>query len=175
MVFYCTAQLTTPPPFSPRFLQRHKIKIIRFWKLKWKWGTFSLLKHYYYYYFIFFYPPSYGIASCVGTAGMVTWGLYLTRPCCVALGWVLILVVSPDWLRSFVNWVFSFPRRVLCLAAFQLTYTYNTRQWSRDHINIEHSHSGYSLPKWDWIHRRRVKFVIRPLLYPQATTAGFET
>ena len=43
---------------------------------------------------------------------------------------------------------------------------------SGDHINIEHAHSGYSLPKQDSIHRRRVKSVIRPPLYPQATTAG---
>ena len=27
-------------------------------------------------------PSSSGIASCVGTAGMVTWHLHLTRPCC---------------------------------------------------------------------------------------------
>ena len=40
------------------------------------------------------------------------------------------------------------------------------------YINIEHAHSRYSLPKRDSIHRRRVKSVIRPLLYPQATTAG---
>ena len=29
---------------------------------------------------------------------------------------------------------------------------------SRDHINIEHVHSGYSLPKRDLIHRDRVHF-----------------
>ena len=31
---------------------------------------------------------------------------------CVALGWVLIWVVCPDWLRSFVNWVSSFPEHL---------------------------------------------------------------
>ena len=31
---------------------------------------------------------------------------------------------------------------------------------SKYHINIEHAHSGYSLPKLDSIHRRRVKSVI---------------
>ena len=56
-------------------------------------------------YFNFFLPSS-GIASCVGTAGTMMWCLHLTRPCCVVLGQVLIWVVSPDWLRSFVNWVF---------------------------------------------------------------------
>ena len=45
--------------------------------------------------------------------------------------------------------------------------------WLEEHINIEHAHSGYSLPKRDSIHQRRVKSVIRPPLYPQATTAGF--
>ena len=39
----------------------------------------------------FFYPPSSGIASYVGTAGM---------PCCVALGQVLIWVMSPDWFEE---------------------------------------------------------------------------
>ena len=77
----------------------------------------------------FNYPPSSAIASCVGTAAMVMWRLHLTKPCCVALGWVLIWVMSPDWLikfakfttlvgrfaytfvRSFVNFVSSFPDR----------------------------------------------------------------
>ena len=45
----------------------------------------------------FCYPPSSGIASCVGTAGTVMWRLHLTRSCCVALGRVLIWVVSLDW------------------------------------------------------------------------------
>ena len=57
----------------------------------------------------FFYLPSSGIASCVGTVGTVTSHLHLTRPCCVALRWVLIWGLNPDWLRSFVNWVSSFP------------------------------------------------------------------
>ena len=48
----------------------------------------------------FFYPPSSGIASCVGTAGTMTWRLHLTRPCCVAIEWVLIWVVSPDWVEE---------------------------------------------------------------------------
>ena len=38
-----------------------------------------------------------GIASCVGTAGTMTWRLHLTWPWCVALGRVLIWVLSPDW------------------------------------------------------------------------------
>ena len=50
--------------------------------------------------FVFNYPPSSGIASCVGTAGMVTWCLHLTRPCCVALEQVLIWVVSLEWLNE---------------------------------------------------------------------------
>ena len=45
---------------------------------------------------------------------------------------------------------------------------------NRDHINIGHAHSGYSLPKRVLIHRHRVKSVIRPPLYPQATTAGLQ-
>ena len=43
--------------------------------------------------------------------------------------------------------------------------------WLEEHINIEHAHSGYSLPKRASIHQHRVKSVIRPPLYPQATTA----
>ena len=49
----------------------------------------------------FFYPPSFGIASCVGTTGTVTWRLHLTWPYRVALGWVLIWVVSPDCFQEF--------------------------------------------------------------------------
>ena len=48
----------------------------------------------------FYYPPSSGIASCVGTAGTVTWHLHLTRPCCVALGLALIWILSPDWVED---------------------------------------------------------------------------
>ena len=45
----------------------------------------------------FFYdPPSSGNASYVGSAGTVTWPPHLTRPCLVALGRVLIWVMSPD-------------------------------------------------------------------------------
>ena len=51
----------------------------------------------------FNYLPSSGIASCVVTAGTVMWCLHLTRPCCVALGQVLIWVMSLDWLRSYIN------------------------------------------------------------------------
>ena len=57
----------------------------------------------------FNYPPSSGIASCVGTMGMVMCHLHLMGPCCVALGRVLIWGLNPDCLGSFVNWVFSFP------------------------------------------------------------------
>ena len=56
-----------------------------------------------------FYPTSSGIASCVGTMGMVMCHLHLMRPCSVALGQVLIWGLNPAWLRSFVNWVSSFP------------------------------------------------------------------
>ena len=45
-------------------------------------------------------PPSSGIASCVGTFGTVTWRLHLTQLYCVALGWVLIWVVSPHWFEE---------------------------------------------------------------------------
>ena len=45
---------------------------------------------------------------------------------------------------------------------------------SRDLINIEHAYSGYSLPKRDLIHRRRVTLLMKQTLYPQATTAGFQ-
>ena len=54
---------------------------------------------YYHVKVIFFYSPSSRIASCVRTAGTVM------RPCYVALGWVLIWVVCPDWFETFVNWV----------------------------------------------------------------------
>ena len=53
----------------------------------------------------FYYPPFSKIASFVGTVGMVMCHLHLTRPCCVALGQVLIWGLNSDWLRSFVNWV----------------------------------------------------------------------
>ena len=49
----------------------------------------------------FYYPPSSRIASCVGTAGMVTWCLHLPRPCGAALGQVLIWVVFRDWSEIF--------------------------------------------------------------------------
>ena len=48
----------------------------------------------------FYYPPSTGISFCVGTAGTVMWHLHLTWPCCVALGWVLIWVLSLDWFEE---------------------------------------------------------------------------
>ena len=69
------------------------------WKTKdfWKPGTVGTLFYYYY------YPPSSGIASCVGTAQIVTWRLHLTRPCCVALGQVLIWLVSLDWFEEHLN------------------------------------------------------------------------
>ena len=51
----------------------------------------------------FNYPPSSGIPSCFGTTGTVMWHLHLTRPCCVALGQVLIWVVSPDWFEEHIN------------------------------------------------------------------------
>ena len=44
----------------------------------------------------FYYPPS----SAVGTAGTVTWRIHLKRPCCIALGQVLIWVLSPDWFEE---------------------------------------------------------------------------
>ena len=58
----------------------------------------------------FFYPPSSGIASCVETAGAVTWCLHLTRPCCVALGWGLIWVVCPDWFEELCDLGFLIPK-----------------------------------------------------------------
>ena len=57
----------------------------------------------------FFYPPSSGIASSVGTMGMVMCHLHLMRPCCVALGRILIwglytehnkMTLSGEGLRS---------------------------------------------------------------------------
>ena len=45
-----------------------------------------------------FLPPSSGVATCAGIAGSVMWHLHLMRPCCVALGWVLIWVVGPEGL-----------------------------------------------------------------------------
>ena len=53
--------------------------------------------------FFFNYPPFSKIAFCIGTAGTVTWCLHLTRPCCIALGRVLIRVVSPDWFEEHLN------------------------------------------------------------------------
>ena len=61
-------------------------------------------------YKLFFYQPSSGIASCVGTAGTVTWCLHLMRPCCVALGRVLIWVVSPDWFEELCQLGFLIPK-----------------------------------------------------------------
>ena len=43
---------------------------------------------------------------------------------------------------------------------FSLTILITHVCGSRDHINIEHAYSGYSLPKRDSIHWRRVKSVI---------------
>ena len=47
-----------------------------------------------------FYLSSSRIASCVGTAGTVMWCLLLMRPCCVALGRVLIWIMCPDWFEE---------------------------------------------------------------------------
>ena len=49
-----------------------------------------------------FYPTFSGVASCVGTSGTVMWCLHLTGPCCVALGRVLVWVVSPYWFRRII-------------------------------------------------------------------------
>ena len=54
--------------------------------------------------------PSSRIASCVGTAGTVMWHLHLMRPCCVALGKVLIWVVSPDWFKELCLLGFLIPK-----------------------------------------------------------------
>ena len=58
---------------------------------------FIYFKYIFYYYY---YPPSFGIASYVGTAETVTWHLHLTRPYCVALGRVLIWVMSLFWFEE---------------------------------------------------------------------------
>ena len=58
----------------------------------------------------FFYLHSSGIASCVGTAGMLTWCLHLTRPCYVPLGWVLIWVMCTDWFEELCHLGFLIPK-----------------------------------------------------------------
>ena len=64
-------------------------------------------------FFIFlFFSPFSGIASCVGTAGTVTWPIHLTWPCCVALGRVLIWDVTRRpgiWIATkyFYFWVIN--------------------------------------------------------------------
>ena len=70
------------------------------------------------------YPPSSGIASCFGTASMVTCCLHLTRPCGASLGQVLIWVVSQDWFEELITQVCG----------------------SRDHINIKHAYSDIDSP-----------------------------
>ena len=66
--------------------------------IKMTWPFWSL--HVFWWRILFFYPPSSGIASCVRTDGTVTWHLHLTRHCYVALGWVLIWVMCPDWFEE---------------------------------------------------------------------------
>ena len=45
--------------------------------------------------------------------------------------------------------------------------------WLEEHINIEHAHSGYSLPKRDSIQWHRVTLLMKQMLYPQVITAGY--
>ena len=52
-----------------------------------------------------------------------TWLLHMTRPCYVALGRVLIWVVSRIGLRSFVNWVSSFPNSDIVFLLLNDRYT----------------------------------------------------
>ena len=55
----------------------------------------------------FYYPPSSWIASCVWTTGTVMLHLHLMWPCYVALGWVLIWVVCPDWFVELFTTLFD--------------------------------------------------------------------
>ena len=74
---------------------------------KWWQGIFVLI------FFCFRPPPE--LLPVLGPLEN-TWHLHLTRPCYVALGRVLIWVVSRIGLRSFVNWVSSFPSRAQCFS-----------------------------------------------------------
>ena len=74
---------------------------------------------------MFLYPPSCGIASCVGTAGMVMWRLHLMRPWCVALGQVLIWVLCPDWVEELCQLGFFIPKyfmQINCQSISHLCY-----------------------------------------------------
>ena len=61
----------------------HRILISSFCSKLWflrerpSYSLFSITVHVFHF---FYYPPSSGIASCVGTAGMMTWCLHLTWP-----------------------------------------------------------------------------------------------
>ena len=60
--------------------QRYRGRGDALWSHLDKWISITCnIKHSFFYN----YPHSFGIASCVGTASMVTWRLHLTRPCCV--------------------------------------------------------------------------------------------
>ena len=91
--------------------------------------------------FLLFFPPSSGTASCVWITGTVMWCLHLTRPCCVALGRVLIWVVSPDWFEELVNWVSSFPSRVQCFSEGEITII-QAIAWIQDNYSDYHFNTG---------------------------------
>ena len=73
------------------------------------------------------YLPSPRIASCVRTAGTVTWPLHLMWPCYVALGQVLIWVVCPDWFEELCQ-IYCTIKHTSCFSSWQWQYLILTQQ-----------------------------------------------
>ena len=92
-----------------------------------------------------------------------TWRLHLIRPCLCSSRAGADLGRTSE--RFEVLCQLGFPH-----SQFFILITHVCK--SRYLINIEHAHSGHSLPKWDSIHRPRVTLPTKQTLYPQATTTG---
>ena len=90
------------------------VKFIPFLLKRFPIGLFIILFAEDYLFLIIRLPPE--LLPVLGPLKRWRDALHLTWPCFVALGRVLIWVVSPFGLRSFVNWVFSFQSRAQCFS-----------------------------------------------------------
>ena len=107
------------------------------------------------------YLPFSRIASCVRTAGMITWRLHLTWPCYVVLGgfWSGSCVVCEELCQlGLLIPKYNSPR---------VTYSGSIIPFYSEFLPDKSCH------KWDSIHQDRESSVIRPLHYLQATMAGW--
>ena len=105
-------------------------------------------------------PPAYEVIKNIH--------LHLTGPCYIALGWVLIWVESWIGLRSFVNWVSSFPSSLINSQSCPAFCN-----WNCDKV-FPLLNDWYPILRQDSIHRSRVTVLMKQMLYHQATMAGLK-